>query len=287
MEEDLIARKAELILGGPVRIPEGFEPPSRISRSTAGPGAGYGSLVFSFGGFRVKKPISSDRGDFELVAGDGGLSMTRGGEPFLDRVEIVPIVYHCPGQAFFNQLLEQKRTILLLELMGKIREAKDLQRSLEDVFSKAYFSLQMAGLSLGIENVEELSYSVPETNDFTIRLHSVMGVEIPKVDPVEKPPQPCYSFLGTSGTLDSAYLHASEVLSLIARLAEVETSVYRLAVQIRRTFRRVNALEKVVIPYHKKMLAWISNVLEENDREDFTRMKIAREETEREGGWGI
>ncbi|MDD4022179.1 MAG: V-type ATP synthase subunit D, partial [Synergistaceae bacterium] len=86
---------------------------------------------------------------------------------------------------------------------------------------------------------------------------------------------------------DSAYLHASEVLSLIARLAEVETSVYRLAVQIRRTFRRVNALEKVVIPYHKKMLAWISNVLEENDREDFTRMKIAREETEREGGWGI
>ena len=186
-----------------------------------------------------------------------------------------------------HDLLEQKRTILLLELMGKIREAKDLQRSLEDVFSKAYFSLQMAGLSLGIENVEELSYSVPETNDFTIRLHSVMGVEIPKVDPVEKPPQPCYSFLGTSGTLDSAYLHASEVLSLIARLAEVETSVYRLAVQIRRTFRRVNALEKVVIPYHKKMLAWISNVLEENDREDFTRMKIAREETEREGGWGI
>jgi len=175
-----------------------------------------------------------------------------------------------------HDLLEQKRTILLLELMGKIREAKDLQRSLEDVFSKAYFSLQMAGLSLGIENVEELSC-----------LHSVMGVEIPKVDPVEKPPQPCYSFLGTSGTLDSAYLHASEVLSLIARLAEVETSVYRLAVQIRRTFRRVNALEKVVIPYHKKMLAWISNVLEENDREDFTRMKIAREETEREGGWGI
>ena len=183
-----------------------------------------------------------------------------------------------------HDLLEQKRTILLMELMGKIREAKELQRSLEEVFSKAYFSLQMAGLSLGIENVEELSYSVPETDGFTVRLHSVMGVEIPKVDPVNRPPEPCYSFLGTSGVLDGAYLHATEVLSLIARLAEVETSVYRLAVQIRRTFRRVNALEKVVIPSRRRMLAWIANVLEENDREDFTRMKMAREGMENEGG---
>ena len=183
-----------------------------------------------------------------------------------------------------HDLLEQKRTILLMELMGKIREAKELQRSLEEVFSKAYFSLQMAGLSLGIENVEELDYSVPETDGFTVRLHSVMGVEIPKVDPVNRPPEPCYSFLGTSGTLDGAYLHATEVLSLIARLAEVETSVYRLAVQIRRTFRRVNALEKVVIPSRRRMLAWIANVLEENDREDFTRMKMAREGMENEGG---
>ncbi len=185
-----------------------------------------------------------------------------------------------------HDLLERKRTILLMELTGRIREARELQADLERVFSEAYFSLQMAGLSLGIDNVEELAYSVPESDDFTIRLRSVMGVEIPKVDPVERPPAPCYSFLGTSGVLDGAYSHAREVLSLIARLAEVETSVYRLAVQIRRTFRRVNALEKVVIPSHRKVLAWIAGVLEENDREDFTRMKMARAGASEEGGMG-
>ena len=183
-----------------------------------------------------------------------------------------------------RDLLEQKRTILLMELTGKIREARDLQRDLELVFSDAYFSLQMAGLSVGIDNVEELAYSVPEVQDFTIRLHSVMGVEIPKVDPMEKPPVPCYSFLGTSGALDAAYSRAQDVLALIARMAEVETSVYRLAVQIRKTFRRVNALEKVVIPSNKRTLAWIANVLEENDREDFTRMKMARKNTSEGGG---
>lgn len=46
----------------------------------------------------------------------------------------------------------------------------------------------------------------------------------------------------------------------------------------------MNALEKVVIPSHRRMLAWIANVLEENDREDFTRMKMAREGLENEGG---
>ncbi len=175
-----------------------------------------------------------------------------------------------------HDILEQKRTILLMELMGKIDEAREVQRALEEVFSEAYFSLQMAGLSLGIDNVEELSHAVPEVTDFTIRLHSVMGVEIPRVDPIEKPPEPCYSFHGTSGVLDSAYLRARTVLSLIARLAEVETTVYRLAVQIRKTLRRVNALEKVVIPSQKKTLLWIANVLEENDREDFIRMKMAQ-----------
>ena len=182
-------------------------------------------------------------------------------------------------------LLEQKRTILLMELTGRIREARELQASLERVFSDAYFSLQAAGLSMGIDHVEELAYAAPECDDFKIRLRSVMGVEIPMVDPVDKPPTPSYSFLGTSGVLDAAYSRAREVLALIARLAEVETSVYRLATQIRRTLRRVNALEKVVVPSQRAALAWIAGVLEENDREDFIRMKIARESPS-EGGAG-
>lgn len=174
-------------------------------------------------------------------------------------------------------LLEQKRTILLMELTGRIREARELQESLDRVFADAYFSLQMSGLSLGIDHVEELAYSTPLSDDFKIRLRSVMGVEIPVVDPVDRPPEPCYSFAGTSGVLDEAYSRAREVLSLIAKLAEVETSVIRLATQIRRTMRRVNALEKVVTPSHREALAWIEGVLEENDREDFIRMKMARE----------
>ena len=103
MEEDLTLRKkAELISGGGVRLPLGFTMPYRVSKSTAGPGAGSSSAVFSFDGYRVKKSISYDSGEFELHEGADVLYMTRNGQPFLERVEIQPVVFHCPEQAFFN-----------------------------------------------------------------------------------------------------------------------------------------------------------------------------------------
>ena len=71
-------------------------------------------------------------------------------------------------------------------------------------------------------------------------------------------------------------VYPGRVMALVAQLAEIETSVYRLAVQIRKTHRRVNALEKVVIPQDKAEISFISDVLEEGEREDFTRMKLAQ-----------
>lgn len=102
MEEGLVRKKAELILGGDVRIPDGFRIPFRISKSTAGPGAGKRGVVFAFGGTRVKKGIVSTGGDFELVVKDDGLSLNRDGALFIDDVTLEPVVFHAPGQAFFN-----------------------------------------------------------------------------------------------------------------------------------------------------------------------------------------
>lgn len=102
MEEDL-KKKAILSLGGAVLLPEGYEPSVRISHSTAGPGAGFGAIGFKFNGFSVKKPISHEKGEFELhQREDGSLFLTHGGEPFIDNIEVEPIVRHCPRQAFFT-----------------------------------------------------------------------------------------------------------------------------------------------------------------------------------------
>ncbi|MCR5336601.1 MAG: V-type ATP synthase subunit D [Synergistes sp.] len=175
-----------------------------------------------------------------------------------------------------HDLLDQKRQVLMMELVRYIDSAKKIQDDVARIFREAYEALQRANISLGIDTVEDISESVPLTSDITVRLHSVMGVEIPDVDELSDKAEPSYSFHGSSGAMDAAYAKFRKVMVLVAQLAEVETSVYRLAVQTRKTHRRVNALEKVVIPQNRADIAFISDVLEESEREDFTRMKMAQ-----------
>ena len=118
-------------------------------------------------------------------------------------------------------------------------------------------------------------------DEVVVRLRSVMGVEIPEIDELDLSVKPSYSFHGSTSAMDDAYLSFHKVLLLLLQLAMVETSVYRLAVQIRKTHRRVNALEKVVIPASKAETIFINSVLEEGDREDFVRMKIAKDNREK------
>jgi V/A-type H+-transporting ATPase subunit D len=180
-----------------------------------------------------------------------------------------------------HDLLEQKRQVLMLELVRHIDSARDLQRDVMKTFDNAYHTLQKANVSLGIDMVEDIAASVPITDEVVVRLRSVMGVEIPDIDEIGGSVKPSYSFIGSTGAMDDAYLSFRKVLVTLLQLAEVETSVYRLAVQIRRTHRRVNALEKVVIPANKLEREFINGVLEEGEREDFVRMKIAKTNREK------
>jgi biotin synthase-related radical SAM superfamily protein len=95
-------KKADLLAGGPVKIPLDYRLPFLPSRSTAGPGAGSVSIVFAFGNTRAKKPISRESGEFELVEKNGRLGLTKGGKPFVREVELVPTLLHAPFQAFVN-----------------------------------------------------------------------------------------------------------------------------------------------------------------------------------------
>lgn len=105
MEEALdlpVSKKAILIAGGPVKVGPGIHLPFHPSRSTAGPGAGSISIVLSFDGVRVKKAISREAGEFELVTGEKGFELLRDGRPFISKLEIEPTIFHSPEQAFFN-----------------------------------------------------------------------------------------------------------------------------------------------------------------------------------------
>jgi V/A-type H+-transporting ATPase subunit D len=62
----------------------------------------------------------------------------------------------------------------------------------------------------------------------------------------------------------------------MGRLAELKISIIRLAAEVRKTIRKVNALEKIAIPDLEQTVGFIQNRLEENEREMMILMKMVK-----------
>lgn len=173
-------------------------------------------------------------------------------------------------------LLDKKRTILINEMMGLIGRAEDIQTQIDQTFADAYVALQRANISEGISRVKEISAAVPLADNLNIRFRSVMGVEIPEVAVKEEDNELIYGFMGTSNMLDEAVEKFRKVRALTEKLAEIETSVYRLAMNIKKTQKRANALKNIIIPRYTDIVRDMTNVLEEKEREEFSRLKVIK-----------
>ena len=82
----------------------------------------------------------------------------------------------------------------------------------------------------------------------------------------------------TSPALDEAYMKFRRVKDMTRRMAEIETSIYRLAQAIKKSQKRANALKNIVIPDFDSTIRVISEALEEKEREEFVRMKVIKKQ---------
>lgn len=171
-------------------------------------------------------------------------------------------------------LLDRKRNILIREMMTLIDSAKSIQQQIDTLYSEAYLALQRANVAHGV--VRDIAVSVPVEKGLSLSSRSVMGVEIPIVKLEPQPLTHSYGFMFTSALIDEAYMKFDSVKRLTANLAQVENSVYRLAMAINKTQKRANALKNIVIPRLSSTVKNISDSLEEKDREDFSRLKVIK-----------
>jgi len=173
------------------------------------------------------------------------------------------------------ELLDKKRNILIRELMSLIDKAKSIQGKIDKAYEEAYLALESANVTIGF--CDEFSRAVEEEDSLTLSYRSVMGVEIPIVAIEEKNGLDLqYGFYATNSQLDNAQLKFVEVKYLTAQLAEIENSVYRLAIAISTTQRRANALKNIMIPRFEGTVKYISDALDEKDREEFSRLKVIK-----------
>jgi len=173
-------------------------------------------------------------------------------------------------------LLDKKRNVLIRKMMEFMDRAKENQQKMQEIFKDAYEALTVANITLGINEVYEVAKSIPQSTEFTILTYSVMGVEIPQIKYEKQEIEPYYSFYHTNTALDVALQKFHQVKYLLYELAEVEDSVYKLAIEVKRTQKRANALKNIQIPKYEAMVKFITELLEEKEREDFFRLKILK-----------
>lgn len=174
-------------------------------------------------------------------------------------------------------LLDKKRNVLIREIMALNEQSKEIQGRIASVFSQAYAALQKANIEMGINHVERISYGIPLENTVRVRSRSIMGVEIPLVTYENSTRNVLnFGFANTTVSMDEAYYRFNEVKDLIITLAAVENAAHRLAVNIRKTQKRANALKNVTIPKYEARVKQIQETLEERDRDEFTRLKVIK-----------
>ena len=178
------------------------------------------------------------------------------------------------------ELLDQKRNILIIELLSLVDQTTDHQSRVEEALAKAYQALEEAVLDMGKLKVQYLTGAVNISTDIIIRSRRVMGVSLPVVETEFKEQPPYYSPMGTSFWIDSSINHFKEALSLLGRLSELKISVLRLANEVKKTIRKVNALEKIAIPDLEETVQFIQSRLEENERDMFILMKMVKSNLE-------
>ena len=179
------------------------------------------------------------------------------------------------------ELLDKKRNVLIMTIMSFIEKAEEIQEKVAVVFGDAYEALQTANTTMGISNIEQIAQSIPEASGFEVLDKSIMGVEIPEIRHQEEELIHYYSFYHTNTALDVAMQKFHEVKLLLYELSEIEDSVYKLAMEVKRTQKRTNALQNIQIPKYEEIVGKILEVLEEREREDFFRLKVVKKKGEK------
>ncbi len=171
------------------------------------------------------------------------------------------------------ELLEQKREILVMELMHLVEKVKLLEKKMDKCIEKAYPSLKKMLVTVGSDRSEQIARNVHY--DFNLEEKSlvVAGMEFTTLDVHLPEIELFYSFRGTFPSTDEVTTNFFELLTILTQLAGIRTIVWRLANEVEKTQRRVNALDKMIIPQSKETVKYIEGVLEERDRENIFVLK--------------
>lgn len=174
-----------------------------------------------------------------------------------------------------HKLLKEKRDALIGEFFGIVDKLKTLRKQVDADVAEAFKALILAQALNGAAEVRRAAETVSDLGAIGLTHNAIMGVQVPQFS-VPEQQGTGYSLLSSSTELDTAARRFQSLLATLVRVAEMEATIERLAEEIKKTKRKVNALERILLPNLDGDKTYITMRLEEMERENFGRLKVIK-----------
>jgi len=192
------------------------------------------------------------------------------------KIELIKLKRRLVLARRIHRILRERLTILVAEFLSIARNAVKKREKLNKHFSKAYEALSIAYGFHGRAFLTKEMLGVERDFEIVFGTQNIMGVKVPLLEPVDaerKLSERGYILSDTSLYIDEASRRFEELLKLSIELAEVEKTLERLGIEIRKMRRRVNVLEHILIPRIQATIKYLSMKFEEREREERARLK--------------
>jgi V/A-type H+/Na+-transporting ATPase subunit D len=175
------------------------------------------------------------------------------------------------------KLLKLKRSALILEFFNMSKKVADLRSGLQERLAKGYEGIHSSEMFVGPLRLEYESLRIPHVRDLSLRSKNVMGVRIPEVTMIGDGGEAGQEYLvEVPASINQAVKSFQEVHRMVLDVAEKETALRKLLLEIEKTKRRSNAIENVLIPRLKANARYIKFRFDEMERENFTKLKTVK-----------
>ena len=183
-----------------------------------------------------------------------------------------------------RDLLEKKRTALMRKLLREADTAMQRSEKLQQAAADARQALARAEAVAGPEAVQSAALAARDRLPLQVETVNVMGVKVPHIEQksVAHPMMGRgYAVTGTSITIDETAAAFEAEVDAILLLAEHELRLAHLSAEIQQTSRRLNALDHLLIPNLEAERSYIQMALDERERSEHFRLKLAKRLLER------
>lgn len=179
-----------------------------------------------------------------------------------------------------HDLLNQKREILALEIVKKIGEIRRIEAEFQDVLNELYRAYRGAAVDMGARNI--ILKSCAERRAYTLKLEFVklMGLKLPRISVDLTTFEPFEGLSGTTASYDTTRERSRRALQALIEYGAITKEIIMLSRELKKVQRRVNALEKVFIPPHEEAKKYITERIEEIEREEVFVKKLIRQRIE-------